>query len=135
LQQRPQRLLPTLLLLRATNTPLSRRTVFELVKRCSGTAIPEGLLKDQIDRLVARHFRGMRSDEVLNFSVAVTVMRVQARRAGEGARGVRRHAVSPATPAKRAWRAVSGRVCSCKPPLARPSSRSASGAPACAPPS
>ncbi|KAI8464917.1 MAG: Ion transport protein-domain-containing protein [Monoraphidium minutum] len=53
------------------------RTVFELVKRCSGTQIPEGLLKDQIDRLVARAFKGMRSDEVLNFSVAVTVMRVQ----------------------------------------------------------
>jgi hypothetical protein len=51
--------------------------MFELVKRCSGTAIPEGMLKDQIDRLVARHFKNMRSDEVLNFSVAVTVMRVQ----------------------------------------------------------
>jgi hypothetical protein len=47
------------------------------VKRCSGTQIPEGLLKDQIDRLVAKHFKNMRSDEVLNFSVAVTVMRVQ----------------------------------------------------------
>jgi len=53
------------------------RTAFELVKRCSGTQIPEGLLKDQIDRLVAKHFKNMRSDEVLNFSVAVTVMRVQ----------------------------------------------------------
>lgn len=53
------------------------RTAFELVKRCSGAVIPEGLLKDQIDRLVARAFRDLRSDEVLNFSVAVTVMRVQ----------------------------------------------------------
>lgn len=53
------------------------RTAFELVKRCSGAVIPDGLLKDQIDRLVSRAFRGMRSDEVLNFSVAVTVMRVQ----------------------------------------------------------
>ena len=53
------------------------RAAFELVKRCSGAVIPEGLLKDQIDRLIARTFRGMRADDVLNFSVAVTVMRVQ----------------------------------------------------------
>jgi hypothetical protein len=31
----------------------------------------------QIDRLVARAFKNLKADEVLNFSVAVTVMRVQ----------------------------------------------------------
>lgn len=31
----------------------------------------------QIDRLVSRAFRNLKADEVLNFSVAVTVMRVQ----------------------------------------------------------
>lgn len=31
----------------------------------------------QIDRLVTRAFRNLKADEVLNFSVAVTVMRVQ----------------------------------------------------------
>ncbi|KAF8072369.1 NaCP60E [Scenedesmus sp. PABB004] len=54
-----------------------QRTAYELVRRCSGAEIPEGILKDQIDRLVFRAFRGLKADEVLNFSVAVTVMRVQ----------------------------------------------------------
>jgi hypothetical protein len=31
----------------------------------------------QIDKLVSRAFRNLKADEVLNFSVAVTVMRVQ----------------------------------------------------------
>ncbi len=31
----------------------------------------------QIDRLCAKHFNNVKVDEVLNFSVAVTVMRVQ----------------------------------------------------------
>lgn len=35
------------------------------------------LLLPQIDRLVSRAFRNLKADEVLNFSVAVTVMRVQ----------------------------------------------------------
>jgi hypothetical protein len=35
------------------------------------------LLLLQIDRLVSRAFRNLKADEVLNFSVAVTVMRVQ----------------------------------------------------------
>ncbi|WIA28050.1 hypothetical protein OEZ86_010635 [Tetradesmus obliquus] len=54
-----------------------QRTAYELVRRCSGAEIPEGMLKDQIDRLVSRAFRNLKADEVLNFSVAVTVMRVQ----------------------------------------------------------
>lgn len=35
------------------------------------------LCAPQIDRLVTRAFRNLKADEVLNFSVAVTVMRVQ----------------------------------------------------------
>eukprot|EP00775_Hariotina_reticulata_P006841 gene6841-7059_t len=54
-----------------------QRTAYELVRRCSGAEIPQGILKDQIDRLVARAFKNLKADEVLNFSVAVTVMRVQ----------------------------------------------------------
>jgi hypothetical protein len=93
------------------------RTAYELVRRCSGAEIPQGILKDQvrqelgrhacgcrhagglrfdchgsapsalhvcphptpaqIDRLVSRAFKNLKADEVLNFSVAVTVMRVQ----------------------------------------------------------
>jgi hypothetical protein len=35
------------------------------------------LTAPQIDALVARHFRGLKSDNLLNFSVAMTVMAVQ----------------------------------------------------------
>lgn len=36
-----------------------------------------GALKEQLDRLVEKFFRNLQSDEMLNFSVAVTVGRVQ----------------------------------------------------------
>lgn len=48
--------------------------------RCSGAEKPEGVCAIhalQIDRLVTRAFKNLKADEVLNFSVAVTVMRVQ----------------------------------------------------------
>ena len=35
------------------------------------------LALSQIDKLVKKHFKGLKSDEILNFSVAITVMRVQ----------------------------------------------------------
>ncbi len=45
--------------------------------RCSAAEIPEGALKEQLDTMVSRAFKTLTGDDVLNFSVAVTVMRVQ----------------------------------------------------------
>jgi hypothetical protein len=45
--------------------------------RCSAAEIPEGALKEQLDNMVTRAFKTLTADDVLNFSVAVTVMRVQ----------------------------------------------------------
>ncbi|GIL78272.1 hypothetical protein Vretifemale_7701, partial [Volvox reticuliferus] len=54
------------------------KTAFELVKRCSQATMPEGAIKEQIDRLVNKFFRELPTqDEMLNFSVAITVMKVQ----------------------------------------------------------
>ncbi|KAK9823801.1 hypothetical protein WJX72_005586 [[Myrmecia] bisecta] len=53
------------------------RTVYELVRRCSETAIPEGEMKNQIERMIQKFFAHLHLDEELNFSVAVVVMRVQ----------------------------------------------------------
>ncbi|KAG2448926.1 hypothetical protein HYH02_006274 [Chlamydomonas schloesseri] len=54
------------------------KTAFELVKRCSQATMPEGAIKEQIDRLVDKFFHELAAqDEMLNFSVAITVMKVQ----------------------------------------------------------
>ncbi|KAL6748527.1 Ion transport protein-domain-containing protein [Haematococcus lacustris] len=53
------------------------KTAFELVKRVSQSAIPEGALKEQLDRLAEKFFQGLPHDEAINFSMAVTVGRVQ----------------------------------------------------------
>eukprot|EP00198_Chlamydomonas_reinhardtii_P001158 XP_001690493.1 voltage-gated Ca2+ channel, alpha subunit [Chlamydomonas reinhardtii] len=54
------------------------KTAFELVKRCSQATMPEGAIKEQIDRLVDKFFHELTAqDEMLNFSVAITVMKVQ----------------------------------------------------------
>ncbi|KXZ47565.1 hypothetical protein GPECTOR_34g724 [Gonium pectorale] len=54
------------------------KTAFELVKRCSQATMPEGAIKEQIERLVDKFFHGLaEQEEMLNFSVAVTVMKVQ----------------------------------------------------------
>lgn len=61
------------------------KTAFELVKRCSQAAMPEGAIKEQIDRLVDKFFRELNEqDEMLNFSVAITVMKVGRRGVGRG---------------------------------------------------
>ncbi|GLI63280.1 hypothetical protein VaNZ11_006186 [Volvox africanus] len=54
------------------------KTAFELVKRCSQATMPEGAIKEHMDRLVNKFFRELPTqDEMLNFSVAITVMKVQ----------------------------------------------------------
>lgn len=53
------------------------RAIYELVRRCSFAEIPEGALRDELDRMVTRKFKDLTADEYLNFSVAVSVMRIQ----------------------------------------------------------
>lgn len=51
------------------------RTLYELVRRCSGTEIPEGMLRDEVDALLSANFKRLGRD-YMNFSVAVIVMRM-----------------------------------------------------------
>lgn len=53
------------------------KTIFELVKRVSQSSIPEGALKEQLDRLVEKFFRSLQTEESMNFHAAVSVGRVQ----------------------------------------------------------
>eukprot|EP00798_Chlamydomonas_sp_ICE-L_P015920 gene15920-22054_t len=53
------------------------KTAFELVKRVSQSNIPEGALKEALDKLVERFFKNLHNDEIFNFSVAVVAGKVQ----------------------------------------------------------
>eukprot|EP00951_Prasinocladus_malaysianus_P050345 scaffold679489_cov39-Prasinocladus_malaysianus.AAC.1 len=45
-----------------------QRTLFELIRRVSETEIPEGQMKDGIDRMVSTAFAGMENeDELMSF--------------------------------------------------------------------
>lgn len=60
--------------------PMWTATTQVLGKLLTGPLLPwpaQGEMKLQIDRMIAKFFSGLPADEQLNFSVAVTVMKVQ----------------------------------------------------------
>lgn len=67
------------------------RTVYELVRRCSETTMPQGQIKNQLDKLIEKFFNDLPVDDPLNFSTAVLVPRLERRwRARLNAKKVRR---------------------------------------------
>ncbi|CAG9463932.1 unnamed protein product [Pedinophyceae sp. YPF-701] len=56
-----------------------KRALYELVKKVSFIDIPEGQVKSQIDRLFKKFFHSQETEEHMNFSAYVTVLRVQRR--------------------------------------------------------
>jgi hypothetical protein len=55
------------------------KTAFELVKRVSQSKIPDGQVKKQLDKLTHHFFKNIKEEDMLNFSTAVVVERVQKR--------------------------------------------------------
>ncbi|GMH39581.1 hypothetical protein BSKO_07479 [Bryopsis sp. KO-2023] len=53
------------------------RTAYELVRRCSETLMPQGEIKNQLDRLIEKFFNDLPLDAPLNFSSAVMVPRIE----------------------------------------------------------
>lgn len=53
------------------------RTAYELVRRCSETIMPQGEIKNQLDRLIDKFFNNLPFDSTLNFSSAVMVPRLE----------------------------------------------------------
>ena len=67
------------------------RTAYELVRRCCETVMPQGEIKNQLDKLVEKFFNDLPVDDPLNFSTAVLVPRLERRwRARLNAKKVRR---------------------------------------------
>lgn len=53
------------------------RTIYELARRCSETMMPQGEIKNQLDRLTDKFFNTLPMDSALNFSSAVMVPRIE----------------------------------------------------------